>query len=66
MFKGLRSGMRRSSGGSSSGDGRISGLHGLRGSSTEVSRRRRPAYLPDTAEEHGFDSNSSRLSGLEK
>lgn len=67
MFKWTgKSGLRRSGGGGANSSGRVSGLHGLRGSSTEVSRRRRPAFTPDTPEEQAFDSNSSRLSGLEK
>lgn len=53
-----KGGLRRASGASSSGAGRIGGLHGLRGADTSVSRRRRPAGLPDTPEEQGFDNDS--------
>ena len=59
-------GLRRSGGGgSNSGAGRISGLHGLRGADTTASRRRRAAYLPDSPEQHVRDAaNTGRVHGL--
>lgn len=63
MFKATGSSGRRNAGRTaSSGSGRISGLHGLRGADTTVSRRRRPAFLPDTPEEQTIDSSTSRVS----
>lgn len=68
MFKMTKggSGLRRAGGGGSTQSSRISGLSQIKQAPTEVSRRRRPAFLPDTPEEQAFDSSSSRLSGLEK
>lgn len=65
MFKLTKggSGLRRASG--TAQTPRISGLKGLRGSDLTLSQRRRPAFLPDTPEEQGWDGKNSRLSGLE-
>lgn len=66
MFKWTgKSGRRSAGGGGANSSGRVSGLHGLRGSDTTVSRRRRPAFMPDTPEQQGFDGKNSRLHGLE-
>jgi hypothetical protein len=45
---------------------RVSGLTALRGRDIATDNRRRPAFLPDTPQEQGFDSDGPRLQGLEK
>lgn len=63
MFKSTKgSGMRRSGSSGSRQSGRISGMTQMRQAPTEVSRRRRPAFLPDTPEEQAVDSSTSRVS----
>jgi hypothetical protein len=64
MFKLTKgSGLRRAS--PSGQTSRVSGLHGLRGRDLTTDNRRRPAFLPDTPQEQGFDGKNPRLSGLE-
>lgn len=63
MFKGLKGGIRRSSG--SARTPRVSSTRMGHARSITDEQRRRPAFLPDTPQEQGQDSNSSRLSGLE-
>lgn len=66
MFKQTNSSGRRNSGGSGAKQtGRITGMTQMRQAPTEVSRRRRPAFLPDEPEQQAWDSSSPRLSGLE-
>lgn len=54
-------GLRRASATASAGSNRISGLHGLRGSPIALTQHRRPAFMPDTPQEQGFDSTTSRV-----
>lgn len=63
MFKLTRggNGLRRSSQGAGGRPSRVSGLTQLRGSDVTLSQRRRPAFLPDTPEEQGWDSNTPRV-----
>lgn len=63
MFKGLKGGNRRSSG--SARVSRVSSTQMGHGRAIADEQRRRPAFLPDTPQEQGQDSKSSRLSGLE-
>ena len=66
MFKWTGSSGRRDAGGGGvSQTGRVTGMTQMRQAPTEVNRRRRPAFLPDEPEQQAWDSNSSRLSGLE-
>jgi len=60
MFKWLNSSGRRNA--SPTGQtGRVTGITALRGSDITLSQRRRPAFLPDTPEEQGYDSNTRRV-----
>lgn len=67
MFKLTKggSGLRRSGGGSSK-PARVNAasMGQVRDLSSDTLRR--PAFLPPTAQEQGFDSDGSRLQGLEK
>lgn len=69
MFKiaGTRlTGGRRSSRGSGSRPGRVSATRMGHVAPLDTQAPRKPAFQPYYEQEHGFDSNSGRLSGLEK
>jgi hypothetical protein len=63
LFKGLKNGIRRSSG--SGRTARVSSTRMGHGRDLTDEQRRRPAFLPATPQEQGWDSKSPRLSGLE-
>lgn len=63
MFKGLKSGIRRSSG--SARTARVSSTRMGHGRDLSSDILRRPAFLPQTPQEQGFDGKNPRLSGLE-
>lgn len=63
MFKQLRGGFRRSSG--SGRTARVSSTQMGHGRDITDEQRRRPAFLPQTPQEQGWDgSKTSRVSGL--
>lgn len=65
MFKTTgKSGRRNAGSGGVKQSARISGLSGLR--AAEHPGPHAVAFQPDSQQEHGFDSNSPRLGGLEK
>lgn len=62
MFKWTgTSGLRRSGGRPSQPRVITSPGYGICGSDITLTQRRRPAFMPDTPEEQGFDSNTSRV-----
>lgn len=64
MFKGLNGGLRRSGG--SARTARVSSSRMGHGRDLTTDMRRRPAFIPDTPQDQGKDTDSSRLQGLEK
>lgn len=59
MFKGLSSGRRNASGGGRTA--RVSSAAMGHGRDLSTEQHRRPAFVPDTPQEQGFDSNTSRV-----
>ena len=59
------SGSRKSSGGGAR-VGRVSSTRMGHGRDLSTEQHRRPAFLPDTPQEQGFDSDGPRIGGLEK
>ena len=60
MFKGLKGGLRRSGG--SARTARVSSTRMGHGRDLASDQRRRPAFMPDTPQEQGYDSDGARVS----
>jgi hypothetical protein len=65
MFKSLKGGMRRSSGGGSR-PGRVSATRMGNVAPLSTQSPRTVAFQPDTPQEHGFDSRNSRVNEIGK
>ena len=60
------SGYRRGGGGKGGAGPRVSVGGALKHTTPDVPGPRRTAFLPDTPQESGFDSDGPRMGGLEK